>query len=51
MRRKILATGLVQTDDTPVKVQTGGPRTKRGFIWVYCRPAPALDGQSDAGGE
>jgi transposase len=38
MRRGILSTGLVQTDDTPVKVQTGGPRTKRGFIWVYHAP-------------
>ena len=38
MRRGILSTELVQTDDTPVQVQTGGPRTKRGFIWVYHAP-------------
>ena len=38
MRRGILAASLVQTDDTPVQVQTGRPRTKRGFLWVYHAP-------------
>ena len=38
MKRSILETGYVNTDDTPVKVHQGkgGPgRTKQGRIWVY----------------
>jgi hypothetical protein len=41
MRRSILETGYVNTDDTPVKVHQGkgGPgRTKQGRIWVYVSP-------------
>jgi hypothetical protein len=38
MKREILATGYVNTDDTPVRVHLGkgGPgKTKEGRIWVY----------------
>lgn len=38
MKREILATGYVNTDDTPVRVHMGkkGPgKTKEGRIWVY----------------
>lgn len=41
MKRRILATGYVNTDDTPVRVHQGkgGPgRTKQGRIWVYLSP-------------
>lgn len=41
MKREILATGYVNTDDTPVRVHMGkgGPgRTKEGRIWVYVSP-------------
>jgi len=41
MKRSILETGYVNTDDTPVKVHQGkgGPgKTKQGRIWVYVSP-------------
>jgi transposase len=41
MKRRILETGYVNTDDTPVKVHMGkgGPgRTKQGRLWVYLSP-------------
>jgi transposase len=38
MRRGIMASGLVQTDDTPVRVRTGMRETRRGAIWCYLSP-------------
>lgn len=38
MKREILATGYINTDDTPIRVHMGkgGPgKTKQGRIWVY----------------
>ncbi len=38
MKREILKSGLVQTDDTPVQVRAGGRKTHRGYIWTYHSP-------------
>lgn len=41
MRRRILSTGYVLTDDTPIRVRTGLKQTKRGAIWCYLSPRQA----------
>ena len=38
MRRGLLRTDLLQTDDTPIRVQTGERKTKKGHIWAYLSP-------------
>ena len=36
IRRDALASGVVQTDDTPVTIQEGRDRrSRRGYVWVY----------------
>jgi transposase len=39
MRREILSTDLILTDDTPIRVQTGAKKTKKAAIWAYLSPA------------
>jgi transposase len=39
MRSEVLSTGLVLTDDTPIRVQTGSKKTKKAAIWAYLSPA------------
>jgi transposase len=39
MKREILASGYVQSDDTPVMVRVKGEKkTHRGYLWVYHAP-------------
>jgi hypothetical protein len=38
MKARVLATGYVQTDDTPLQVQMGHGKTHRGYVWAYRSP-------------
>jgi len=39
MRRQLLDESDLQTDETPIKIQTEGQRaTRRGYLWVYRNP-------------